>query len=59
MVANPITTLTYNVGTALLVSTNLPLPTFQPFPAACAYGAYTYQIVNTADPTGPFPSFIN
>ena len=59
MVANPKKSLTYNVGTASLVKTNLPMPTFQPFPAGCAFGAYTYQIFDTADPTGPFPSFIN
>jgi len=59
LVANPISPLTYNVGTALLVTTNLPMPTFQPFPASCAFGAYTFEVVNTADSTGSFPSFIN
>lgn len=56
---NPLLPLSFNVGTEVLSSVSLPLPTYWPFPSDCDFGPFSYQLVYVENPTGSFPPFIS
>lgn len=59
LVFNPLVTLNYNVGAETLEFVEQDMPSYEPFPSTCQFGTYSYQLVYTASPTGPFPPFVN
>ena len=49
----------YNVGTDSLVVMEFQLPSYAPFPPACAHGLYTFELFFLNDATVSFPGFIS
>jgi len=59
LLTNPISPLSYNVGTTNLIVEQMLLPTYEPQPSDCFMGAITFNLIYMNDPLGSFPSFLS
>lgn len=51
MVKNLLDTVKYDVGTPTALQTDFPIPFYQPYPANCATGNFSYKLSYLDQPT--------